>query len=76
MNVNPPDVPTPGMAGGEKPKATASGSLLSSRLRWALMAWNCSARVFRSPQSFMLTNAKRCSWLRTKLSRLKPDECR
>ncbi len=28
--VNPPEVPTPGIAGGEKPNATPSGSLLSS----------------------------------------------
>ena len=59
MNVNPPDVPTPGMAGGEKPKATPSGSLLNSAFRRALMAWNCSARVLRSSQSFMLMKTKR-----------------
>ena len=46
MKVNPPEVPTPGMAGGEKPKATPSGSLLNSAFRRALMAWNCSAPGF------------------------------
>ena len=38
MKVNPPDVPTPGMAGGEKPKATAVGNLLNSWFRCALIA--------------------------------------
>ena len=31
--MNPPEVPTPGMAGGEKPNATASRSLLNSRFK-------------------------------------------
>ena len=36
--VNPPDVPTPGIAGGEKLKAIAAGNRLNSRFRCALMA--------------------------------------
>ena len=53
--MNPPEVPTPGIAGGEKLNATPSGSVLSSRFRRALMAWNCTALVFRSSQSSMVT---------------------
>ena len=37
--VKPPEVPTPGMAGGEKLKAAPCGSLLSCWFRRCLMAW-------------------------------------
>ena len=58
MNVKPPAVPTPGMAGGEKAKAMPSGSLLSSRFRWALMAAYCSSGFVRSSHGFSVTKKK------------------
>jgi hypothetical protein len=45
INVNPPDVPSPGIAGGEKPNATVSGSLLNSWFNRALIAWKQEALV-------------------------------
>jgi len=36
--VNPPEVPTPGIAGGEKLKAAPAGSLLSPAFNRALIA--------------------------------------
>ena len=38
MKVTPPEVPTPGMAGGEKEKAMPSGTLASSGEMWLRMA--------------------------------------
>src|ERR1700723_430555 len=65
-NVKPPDVPMPGMAGGEKENAIPSGSDERSVLIRCLMAWSCSERDFRSPQGFRVTKKKalkrRGSW--------------
>src|SRR4029079_16145499 len=57
-NVNPPDVPMPGMAGGEKEKAIASGNDDRATLIRCLMAWSCSSRDFRSSQGFSVTKKK------------------
>jgi hypothetical protein len=47
MKVTPPAVPMPGMDGGEKAKACASGSLLNSLLRRVLTASNFSFASWR-----------------------------
>ncbi len=57
-NVNPPDVPTPGIAGGEKLKATPSGSLLNSAFRCCLIACICCARSLRLPHSLKAIHPK------------------
>src|ERR1700741_5566787 len=57
-NVNRPDVPIPGMAGGEKEKAIPYGSDDRSALIRCLMAWSCSERDFRSSQGFSVTKKK------------------
>src|ERR1700721_970981 len=44
--VNPPEVPTPGIAGGAKLKTVPTGRLLSCWFRRALISWYCSALVF------------------------------
>src|SRR6201986_2623565 len=54
-NVNPPDVPMTGRAGGEKEKASPSGSDDRSALILFLMALSCYALEFRSSQRFRVT---------------------
>src|ERR1700732_173486 len=56
--VNPPEVPTPGMAGGEKEKATPSGSDDSCSLMCCLIAWSCSGGEVRSSHGFNVTKKK------------------
>ena len=58
MNVTPPAVPTPWMAGGEKAKALPCGSWPSSRLRRAMMAGAFSSGRSRSDQSLSLMKKK------------------
>ena len=58
MKVTPPDVPTPGIAGGGNAKAIASGSRESSWLRCALIAAYCSSGAVRSPHSSKVTKKK------------------
>ncbi len=53
--VTPPEVPMPGMAGGEKAKATPWGSLLSLAFSPAKRFPYFSSELFRSPQGFRVT---------------------
>ena len=50
--VTPPEVPTPGMAGGGKAKPMASGIFAISLLMWLRMAMYCSSGWVRSDQFF------------------------
>ena len=56
--VTPPAVPIPGMAGGEKAKATPCGSFANSRFRWAMMASYFSSGFFRSSQGLRVMKKK------------------
>src|ERR1700687_5665729 len=42
-NWNPPEVPTPGIAGGEKLKAVPCGNLLSCSFKRCFISWYCFA---------------------------------
>ncbi len=54
-NVNPPEVPTPGIAGGEKSNAIPSGISLNFWFSRVLISWNCSALDFLASQSSSVT---------------------
>src|SRR6202045_4102029 len=64
-NETPPEVPTPGIAGGEKLKTVPSGRFLSSWFKRALMAWYCSLRLLRSSQGFRDTQKNALYEVRT-----------
>ena len=68
--VAPPEVPTPGMAGGGKAKAMASVNPLSSRFRWSLMASYCSSGFFLAAHSSSVMKKKELYVLETPLSML------
>ena len=51
----PPEVPTPGMAGGEKAKAMADGSMASLPLIERSMALYCVSGEVRSPHGLRVT---------------------
>ena len=50
-NVTPPEVPTPGIAGGGKAMPMAPGILANSRFKWSLMAVYCSSGFRRLAHS-------------------------
>ncbi len=54
--LKPPAAPKPGIDGGRKGKITASGSLDSSRRRWAMMAGIAVSGVVRSPHGLSRRN--------------------
>ena len=56
--VTPPEVPTPGMAGGEKAKARAPGIRERAPLRRRLMASYFSSGALRSAQSWRVMKKK------------------
>ena len=58
MKVTPPEVPMPGMAGGEKAKATPWGIRPMRRLRLAMMASYFSSGLLRSCQGFRVMKKK------------------
>ncbi len=58
MKVTPPAVPMPGMAGGEKAKATPCVIWLMRRLRFAMMAAYFSSGAVRSCQGLRVTKKK------------------
>ena len=58
MNWNPPEVPTPGIAGGGNAKAIPSVSPASCLLMFALMAAYCSSGLVRSLQGLNVTKKK------------------
>ena len=58
MKVTPPEVPIPGMAGGEKAKPTAPLRLPSFLLSACLMASYCTSGSVRSAQSSKVTKKK------------------
>ena len=68
--VTPPAVPMPGMAGGEKAKATPCGSFANSRFRWAMMASYFSSGFFRSCQGLSVMKKNPLYVLVTPLSML------
>ena len=51
----PPEVPTPGMAGGEKAKAMADGSMASCPFTRRMMALYCVSAEVRSPHGLRVT---------------------
>ena len=73
MNVNPPDVPTPGMEGGEKAATCASGIFEKIAFRRAWMAATCRPAFFRSPHGVSVTKKKALYVAWTWLSKLKPS---
>src|SRR5580704_3217472 len=54
-NVKPPEVPTPGIDGGENENAMPSGSCDNERLMCCLISCNCTERDFRSSHGFSVT---------------------
>ena len=54
-NWNPPEVPTPEIAGGEKAKTVPWGRVRSLRFSFALMTWNCSSMCLRSSHGCSVT---------------------
>ena len=69
-NVNPPADPTPGIAGGEKLNARASGSLANSRFNRCEISRYCSSRVERSSHGLNRTEKNPPNVFRTPLSML------
>ena len=58
-NVNPPDVPTPGIAGGEKSEGDPFGKLAQLRIQVLLDRLKLFVLLrLRSPQSFSVTKKK------------------
>ena len=55
MNVTPPDVPMPGITGGENANACASGRPASRMFRFRMMTSAVSPCLSRSPQSSSVT---------------------
>ncbi|OQC28602.1 MAG: hypothetical protein BWX71_00751 [Deltaproteobacteria bacterium ADurb.Bin072] len=72
MKVMPPEVPMPGMAGGEKAMPRASDMPRSSSVILPLMNRYHSSILFRSDQSLSVTKKKALYVFATPLTRLYP----